>query len=82
MVGPLVAFDVRAHGLGEDVGEGGFAEAGRAAEEDVIERLAALFGGGDGDFEALLDLGLAGEIGKKRRAQRHFQRDVRLGEHI
>ena len=36
------ALEVRAHRLGEDVGEGGLAEAGRAAEQDVIERFAAL----------------------------------------
>ena len=28
------ALEIGAHGFGEDVGEGGFAEAGRAAEED------------------------------------------------
>ena len=36
----------------------------------------------DGDFEPLLDLGLAGEIGKERRPQRHFQRGVGLGQHV
>ena len=76
------AFQVGAHGFGDDVGEGGFAQAGRAAEQDVIDGFAALFGGGDGDFEPFLDLGLAGEIGKKRRAQRHFQRGVGLGQDI
>ena len=34
------AFEVGAHRLGEDVGERGFAQAGRAAEQDVVERLA------------------------------------------
>ena len=72
------AFEVRAHGLGEDVGERGFAEAGRAAEQDVVERFASAVWRRHGDFQALLDLGLAGEFGKERRAQRHFQRRVRF----
>ena len=33
------AFDVGAHRFGDDVGQGGLAQAGRAAQEDVIERL-------------------------------------------
>ena len=74
--------EVRAHRLGQDVGERGFAEARRAAEQDVVERLAALSGGGDGDFEPFLDLGLAGEFGKERRAQCHFQRGVGFGQYI
>ena len=34
--GAAGALEVGAHGLGEDVGEGGFAEAGRAAEQNVV----------------------------------------------
>ena len=49
----------RAHLVGDDVGERGLAEAGRAEEEDVIERLAALARGRDGDLEVRLDLLLA-----------------------
>jgi hypothetical protein len=44
------------------VGEGGLAEAGRAVEEEVVERLAALFGGVDGDAEVVLELLLADEL--------------------
>ena len=73
---PAGGLDARAHGLGKDVGERGFAEARRAAEEDVIEGFAALFGGRDRDFQAFLDLGLSGEIGEERRAQRLFQRNI------
>ena len=80
--GAAGAFEIGAHALGDDVGEGGFAQAGRPAEEKVIEGLAAFFGGLDGDFEPFLDLGLAGEFGKEGGAQRHFQRGVRLGQHI
>ena len=35
------ALEVGAHGLGEDVSERGFAQTGRAAEQDVVERLAS-----------------------------------------
>jgi hypothetical protein len=59
------ALEVRAHGLGEDVSEGGFAEAGRAAEESVVDGFVALFGCCDGDFETFFDFGLAGEFGKE-----------------
>ena len=72
------AFEVRAHGLGEDVSERGFTQAGRTAEQDVVERFAPLFRRLHGDSEALLDLELAGEFGKERGAQRHFQRRVRF----
>ncbi len=37
---------LRAHLGGEDVGEGRLAEARRPAEQDVVERLVALAGGG------------------------------------
>ena len=70
------SLDVCAHRLGENVGDGGFAEAGRAGQQDVVERLAALLGGGHGNLQALLHLGLAGEIGKERGPQRHFQRGI------
>ena len=76
------AFEVGAHGLGEDVGQRGFAQARGPAQQDVIDRFVALFGGGDGDFQALLDLGLAGEFGEQRWPQRHFKRHVRLGEDL
>ena len=80
--GAAGAFDADAHAFGDDVGQGGFAQAGRPAEEKMIQRLAALFGGLDGDFQPFLDIVLAGELGKQGRAQRHFQRGVRLGQHI
>ena len=50
--------------VGDDGGEGGFAEAGRAEEEDVIEGFAARFGGFEGDGELLLGLALADELGE------------------
>ena len=68
--------EVGTHGFGENVGDGGFAEAGRPVEQDMVERLAALLGGGDGDLQPLLHLRLAGEIGKEGGAQRHFKRRI------
>ncbi len=61
---------VAAHLGAEDEGERGLAQAGRAAEQDVVEGLAAGAGGADHDLEALDGLGLAGEVGKRERAQR------------
>ena len=76
------AFEVGAHGLGDDVGQGGLAQSGRSAEQDVIQGFVALLGRLDGDFQPLLDLGLTGEIGEQRRPQRHLQRCIRLGQNI
>ena len=76
------ALEVGAHGLGEDVGQGGLAEAGRAAEQDVVDGFLPAFGRGDGDFQALLDLELAGEFREQRGAQRHLQRGIRLRQHL
>ena len=56
--------------LGDELGEGGFAEAGGAVEKNVIHGIAALAGGFDGDGEIFLELGLAGEIGEAARAER------------
>src|SRR5690606_15637134 len=60
--GPARGLDGGAHLLGDDVGEGGLAEAGRAGEHDVVERLAALEGGGEEDAEVVLDLLLPDEL--------------------
>src|SRR5712691_11821303 len=45
-----------AHLVGQDAGKGGLAEAGRSVEEDMIQGLAPLLGGGERDAEILLDL--------------------------
>ena len=42
----------------------------------MIKRLAALLGGGDRNLQSLFHLGLAGEIRKERRTQRHFERGI------
>src|SRR5213075_1221366 len=47
----------------------GLAEAGRAEEEDVIERLAAIARRGDGDLEVGLDLVLADVLAEELGAE-------------
>ena len=51
-----------AHLGGDDAGERGFAEAGRAVEQDVVELLVARLGGGDGDLERVLGRFLPDEV--------------------
>lgn len=55
--------DFAAHFVGDDVGEGGFAQARGAVEENVLHRIAAAFTGVDGDLEALDEVGLADVVG-------------------
>ncbi len=64
--------------VGDDVGERGFAEAGRAVEQDVIERLAARLGGLDGNVEILFDFVLADEFLQALRAELEFERGIVL----
>ena len=73
-----LALERRARGLdqrhaelgGDDVGERGLPQPGRAGEEDVVERLAAAAGGLDEDPQLLGDLDLVDEVGERRRPQR------------
>jgi hypothetical protein len=51
-----------AHLGGDDVGERGLAEAGRAVEEHVVQRLVALLRGLDGDAQVVLQPLLADEL--------------------
>ena len=62
--------------LGDDGGESGFAEAGRAVEQDVVHGFAALAGGLDGDVEILFELGLPGELGQAARAEARFKLQI------
>ena len=55
---------------GDDVGERGLAEAGRAGEQHVVERLAAPAGRLDEDRELVGHLLLVDEVGEAARAQR------------
>ena len=71
------ALERRARGLhhrhlelgGDDVGERGLAEPGRAGEQHVVEGLAALSRRGDEDLELVGDLDLVDEVLEPRRAQ-------------
>ena len=62
--------------LGDDGGERGLAQAGRAVEQHVVHRLAAHAGGLDGDGEVLFQLALSGEIGQAARAQPGFELQI------
>ena len=50
-------------------GEGRFAQAGRTVEQDVPQRLAALAGGIDRDFQPGVDLALADHVAHPLRTQ-------------
>src|SRR5690606_37104189 len=63
------AVQARAHFFGDDVGEGGLAEAGRPVQEDVLDGLVPLAGGVDGDGEAFDQVRLANVLLHARRAQ-------------
>src|ERR1700722_8851886 len=54
----------RAHFVGENLGKGGFAQAGRTVEQHVIEGLAAGAGGFDGDLQIFFDAILTDVIGE------------------
>ena len=66
----------RSHLAGDDVGEGGLAEAGGAEEEDVVERLAALAGGADEHAQVVDDLPLPDVLLEPLRAQRRLDPEV------
>ena len=51
--------DVDPHLVGNDVGEGGLTQAGRAVEQHVVQRLVPHFGSLDKDLQVALGLGLA-----------------------
>ena len=55
---------------GDDAGEGGLAQAGRAGQQHVVEGLAAVARRLHEDLELLLDARLAHEVGEALGAQR------------
>ncbi len=71
--GPAVWTNGDAELLGDDPGEAGLAEAGRAGQQDVVERVAAGRGGRDRDRELLLELVLPDELLQPLRAQRRVE---------
>ena len=58
-----------AHGITDNVGEGGLAEAGGAAQKNVLECVAALLGGFHHHLQALNGFILSRKFLKKRRAK-------------
>jgi hypothetical protein len=66
---PRCALDPHAQLMGNDVGEGGFPEAGRPAEQHVIERLAPAARGIDEYAQVVLDAVLTHELIEPRRSQ-------------
>ncbi len=71
--------DVHAHRVREDVGERRLAEAGRTAEQDVLEHIAALLRGLHHQFQPLADFFLPRELAEHRRSQRDVERRVGSG---
>ena len=68
------AMDVRIHGTGNDVGESGLSETGRAAEEIVIEDITALAGGFHHQRDSFFNLLLAAELAEDGGTQRDVER--------
>ncbi|MPN11978.1 hypothetical protein SDC9_159287 [bioreactor metagenome] len=64
---------VDAHLLGDDVGQGGLAQARGAEQQHVVERFAALLRCLDEDFQLFADFLLAGVVGQPLGAQGAFQ---------
>ncbi len=73
-------FEHRARGLaqvhaqlvGNDVAQSGFAQTGRTEQQHVVQRLVALFGSADEDFQLLAHLGLAHILVEELGAQGAF----------
>ena len=62
-------FEVGVHFVGDDVGDGGFAQSGRAVQQDVLDGLLSLFGGGQGDMDFFAEPFLADALVERRWSQ-------------
>ncbi len=71
--------ELRVHLVGDDVGQRGLAQARRAVEQYVVERVAPHEGGPDEDAEVLHDLLLPGEGFELLRADSVFEFEIALG---
>ncbi len=69
-------FDAHAHRVRDDVGQGGFAKAGRAAQQNVLEDVVPFFGRFHHQFQTLAHFHLAGEFAEHRRPQRNFESGI------
>ena len=58
------------HGVGDDVGKGGFAQPGRAAEQHVVKNVTAHLGSLHHQQQSLFHLLLPTKFAECRRAQR------------
>ena len=67
--GAAGVFNVGAHRFGDDVRESGFAQTGRPAQEDMIDRLFAFFGRGHGDLDPIFNFILAGKLREEGRPE-------------
>ena len=76
--GPARRLDVGAELVGDNGGQRGLAEPGRAGEQDVVSRLAARLGGLDHDGERFLHLRLTQVVAQKLRPQAAVDREVFL----
>ena len=66
--------DIHSHLVGDDTGQGGFAQTGRTVEQGVVQRLISAPGRFNINGKVALGLLLAGVIGKQFRAQSDFPR--------
>ena len=66
--------EIGAHFAGDDAGHGGFTEAGRSVEKDVIKdgAIGTLFDGIYSEFEVGFEVFLPDIIGKTSRPERSF----------
>ena len=67
---------VDAHLGGHDAGQRGLAEAGRAGEQQVIDRLLTLAGRLEDDAQVLLEFALADELVERTRPQAGLELDL------
>src|SRR5258707_1346348 len=73
---PARVFNIHAHRVRDDVGEGGFAETGWAAQQNVFEDIAALFRRFHHQFQTLPHFHLTGELAEHRRPERNLESGV------
>src|SRR6266853_3632277 len=66
-------FDIHAHRVGDDVGKRRLAEPGRAAQENVLQHVAALFSRFHHQLQPFSHFYLTGEFAERRWSQRNFK---------
>ncbi len=64
------------HLMGDDVGQGGLAQPRRPIQQEMVQRLLPLEGGGDADAQVVLELLLADELLQPTRPQGSVQGHV------